>query len=511
MEISPILRLAIPLAAGIFFYGHFSDFFPSAGLMVMLSVLLLLLAGHLFLRNCRVQWIFGMGTALFMFLVGCVLMEAGRRRVKVEWFPEKAVYGGIVQEVPVEKTRSIQYKIRINERDVLLYLSIDSLSRSVDIGDSLLFYALVSEPVGRKDSSRWDYAEYLRFHGIGGTAYAAPGCWKKEDVRSELTWKQRALKLREGIVSAYRRWGMSEEQWPVLAALTVGHKSALDNELRNGYSAAGISHVLALSGLHVGIVWMLLGGLLRPLERVFKSHWPGGLLGIILLWGFAYVAGLEAPVVRATVMCMFMELGRLAGRKVLSVNAVSVAAFFMLLYNPFYLFDWGFLLSFAAVISIIMFYPLFRSLVHTDNHLLGWGWRVMAVSLAAQLGTAPLVMYFFSNFSVYFLLGNMLAAVIVPLIVGLSLFSLLLIPFPVVLQGVFTLQGYLVDVMNVTAYEISEWPFARIVYTDMPAVGVFVAYLFLGSVWLYWKYPSGKSMIGMLAGIASMLCAWLWR
>lgn len=509
MKTYPILRLAIPLATGIFFAEYFHALIPLEGILAILAVLFVVLGVLLFIGRYDSRWMFGMGVMSFMLLTGYFLMEQQWKQVNVEWPSEKKVYKGMVLEMPVEKTRSIQYRVQVNGRDVLLYLSKDSLAESIAIGDSLLFYTSVSKPENRNESMGFDYATYLLHKGISGTAYAAPGFWNKLDGHADLTLKQKALILREEIVEIYRGWGMTETQLPVLSALTIGHKADLDAELREHYSIAGISHVLALSGLHVGIIWMFLAFLLEPLRRIRWGNWLKWILATGLLWSFSFVAGLEASVVRAVIMCMLMELGMLVGNKGLSMNVLAIAAFFMLLYNPFYLFDVGFQLSYIAVISILLFYPYFSRLVYTRWRLLGWVKNTLAVSVSAQIGTAPLVMYYFSNFSLYFLLANVVAAVLVPLIVGLGLLTLMLIPIPILSERMSVVLGKLVDCLNLAAAEISGWPYAQLAYTDVSGLELGAVYLLLLSVWLYWKSPSRKKFIGILSSIVGVLLAHL--
>lgn len=509
MKTYPILRLSIPLAAGIFLAECFQGWFPQAGIAFSSLLFFIVLGGGLFGRKYGCRWMFGVGVVCFMLLSGYLLTDLKWQQVKINWPTKKGFYEGTVLEMPVEKARSIQYKVQVNGKMILLYLSKDSTSRQIGMGDCLQFYAPIRLPENRGDSIEFDYATYLYHKGISGTAFAASGSWRKLDKEPVLSWKQKALSVREKIVGEYRKWGMTEKQLPVLSALTIGYKVELDKEQREEYSVAGISHVLALSGLHIGILWMILNLGLKPLERLPRMRWLKWLLATLSLWSFAYVTGLEASVVRAVIMCMLMELGRCAGRKTLSMNTLGIAAFFMLLYNPFYLFDVGFQLSFVAVLSILLFYPMFYGLVPTNNRIVKWGWGVMSVSMAAQLGTAPLVMYYFSNFSVYFLLANIVASAVVPLIIALGAFSLLLIPFPTGHEWVSVGLGTLIDILNVMASEISRWPYSRIADADFAVWEVGAAYALMLVAAHYWKSPSRKRMLAFLGGVVAVLAAHL--
>ena len=252
------------------------------------------------------RWLFGAGTSCFMFLVGVVLTGHAWKEVEMDWSPSKQVYKGVLVESLVEKPKTFQCRVRTSGKEVLLYLPKDSLSVLLKPGDELLFRARVEE----------NYARYLYYDGISGTAYVPANAWKKTESEGVDDWKMSALGIREWLIGKYSQWGIDEEQLPVLSALTLGYKGDLDKETREAYSVAGIAHVLALSGMHIGIIWFLL-------------RWLKGGLVIPLLWAFAFIVGLEPSVVRAVVMCMLMELGRLSGSKVFSMNTLSVAAFFM--------------------------------------------------------------------------------------------------------------------------------------------------------------------------------------
>ena len=442
--------------------------------------LLLVLGALLRKPSYAGRWLFGAGTSCFMFLVGVVLTGHAWKEVEMDWSPSKQVYKGVLVESLVEKPKTFQCRVRTSGKKVLLYLPKDSLSVLLKPGDELLFRAKVEE----------NYARYLYYDGISGTAYVPANAWKKTESESLNDWKTSALRVREWLIGKYRQWGIGEEQMPVLSALTLGHKGDLDKETREAYSVAGISHVLALSGMHIGIIWFLL-------------RWLKGGLVIPLLWAFAFIVGLEPSVVRAVVMCMLMELGRLSGSKVFSMNTLSVAAFFMLLYNPFYLFDVGFQLSFVAVASILLFYPSLYHAFSFKHKLARWTWGILCVSMAAQLGTAPLVMYYFSNFSVYFLMTNLVTSVLVPFIIYGAVLLVMAMPFPELQRYVAMMLNGLVSGLNSSAKWVSGLPHATFSFSVLHSIEIIVFYGMLG-VWL--MYARNRRRKWLIRGLFLTAC-----
>lgn len=507
MKTYPIFRLAIFLAAGIFF----ADTCRTEMGMVPLTVLFLLpLALGMGLNGISYErrWLFGAGVSAFMFLLGWFLTDRAWKEVLVDWPSEPQAYRGMVKESLVEKPRTYRVRTEIWGKEVFLYLPKDSLSASVGIGDELLLYARINPPENREGFNDFDYARYLYREGISGTAYVPASEWKRIDVYRQMTWKQKALVCREWMIGKYKEWGIGEGQLPVLSALTLGNKDYLDADTREAYSKAGISHVLALSGMHIGIVWLLLDGVLRVL-LVSRLRWLRGLLVTLVLWAFAFVVGLEPSVVRAVIMCMLMELGRLSGTKALSLNTLSIAAFFMLLYRPFYLFDVGFQLSFVAVASILFLYPLIFGCLSVRNRIGRWVWGVMSVSVSAQLGTAPLVMYYFSNLSAYFLLANLLVAVLLPLIILCSVLLMLAAPLSGVQSVVVKMLDGLVAGMNGIASWVSCLPGASFSLVGLHVMEVVCYYVVLAVGLVYWRKRKRRWLIGLLAALVCLLASHL--
>ena len=210
------------------------------------------------------------------------------------------------------------------------------------------------------------------------------------------------LEQRSKLLDRLSESGVDGSAYAVVAAMALGDKSQLTTELRDAYAISGASHILALSGLHLGIIYTLLSLLLSRRRWQVLSQ----VVIIVCIWLFVFLVGMSA-----SVMVSIYALLSLGHRDKLSVNTLAFAAIVMLLLNPMSLFDVGFQLSFMAVLAILLFYPLFESVWSQpflfDHRLFKWLWTMLAVSCAAQIGVAPLIAYYFGRFSCYFLLANL--------------------------------------------------------------------------------------------------------
>lgn len=245
--------------------------------------------------------------------------------------------------------------------------------------------------------------------------------------------------------------GVDGDAYAVVAAMALGDKSALTHELRDTYSVSGASHVLALSGLHLGIIYCMLW-LLLPHRR-----WPAVSQTIILIvmWLYVLLVGMPVSVVRSAVMLTVYGLLSISHRNKMSVNALAFTAIVMLMWNPEWLFDIGFQLSFMAVLAILLFVPVFEdvfSAKYLQKHrLVRYVWGLVAVSVSAQIGVAPLLAYYFGRLSTYFLLTNFIVLPAAYIILG---FSLIVLLFP----SLAYILLYIVDTLNAVLFRITAIP-----------------------------------------------------
>ncbi len=245
------------------------------------------------------------------------------------------------------------------------------------------------------------------------------------------------------------------------SAMVLGKKTALSKHTKQHFSAAGASHLLAVSGLHVGIIYGSLCLLLFPFAPHSRIRKIVSIAIILLLWGYAYLCGLPPSIIRAVTMFSIGAIGTALGQPTQSLNTVFFTAFIMLLYNPYYLFDIGFQLSFSAVIGILLLYPpIYHSLL-CQRSLTQWLWGMLSVSIAAQIGTLPFILYYFGTFPLYFLLTNLLLIPLSTLLIYCTLALFLLSSLPVSQLLDYPIH-WICQLLHAFSTSISQLPFAKI-------------------------------------------------
>ena len=341
-------------------------------------------------------------------VLGIVLMNRAEQSLG-EPLDSEVVVEAVVASEATEKPKTFAFDLLLanDGRKVVCYVAKDQRAAMLKPGDGIVVRLRPLIP----DDKDTRFDDYLHVHGYSGRCYASRTGWQLRQVSlSGLSVVQRSrlwfLRQRHHLLQNYRKWFADESNYAVLAAMTLGDKSALSKELRDVYSVTGAAHVLALSGLHMGIIYMLLS--LVTVGRRFRI--VSQTLIVLSLWAFAFLVGLPASVVRSATMISVYALLSLSNRQTMSIGALSFAALLMLIVNPMSLFDVGFQMSCMAVFSIVLWVPLLNSLFPASfmqrHRVLYWVWGIAAVALAAQLGTAPLVAYYFGRFSTYFLLSN---------------------------------------------------------------------------------------------------------
>ena len=258
------------------------------------------------------------------------------------------------------------------------------------------------------------FLSLLLFLSIQKTAYSQFEASSEHPTSLLSRW---AREEQQRLLEPIEKLNLTDEEKSVLATITVGYRQAMSREVRNRFSVTGVAHILAVSGFHVAIVC----GFLSFLSRNGCCRWIRYISLLVLLWGFVAITGLAASSVRAALMLTMYLTGGVLDRRAERYNILAASAFCMLVYEPLYLFDIGFQLSYLAVLSILYFQPRLQALIKVHNPFLRTPWGWVTVTLSAQAGTTFLCLYYFGQFSTVFLLTNLPLTFLATLLIPASL------------------------------------------------------------------------------------------
>ena len=486
---APLLRLAIYLMAGIVVGDMIG------GNDWLLPAFVVMVVGALLLWKYAVMQ--SAAIAVCFVLLGWLLVQRQEASLRVSWPEQEVVYEAVVLSEPVEKAKTIAVDILLTEsgRKLKCYFykerrregvkESDDRSRDLRIGDGLRIQSRI-RPNSEWRRGTFDYKRYLEVHGFSGQTFVSSWKWQKAQVSlRSLSQLERTklyfLKLRSRLLERLatdqttpnpparlcrllptgRKNSGGEDQHSdalaVVAAMALGDKSALTNELREVYSVTGASHVLALSGLHLGIIYMLLTFLFGGKKLFTFSLFH--LFTLTSIWAFVFLVGMPVSVVRSATMLTAYALLSLGHRDRMSVNTLAFTALLVLLVSPLSLFDIGFQMSYMAVFAILLLVPLSECLFPPgylmEHRIVKWLWGIMSVSCAAQIGVAPLIAYYFGRFSTLVLLTNLIVIPGVTLILYLSIIVF-------VMPSLAYLLLYIVSLLNSILTRISAIPGASI-------------------------------------------------
>ncbi len=339
--------------------------------------------------------------------------------------------GEIVEELKPDlyHTKYILKVYKLNntqaEGKVLVLINKENLQSTFKIGQRLALASEIKKIPGNLNPYQFDYGNYMRNIGVTHQVQL-----KRENLlvlnTNSRSIRGYAGKLRAKIIASLKQQDFEKDELAVIQALLLGQRQDLSKELQQSYSSAGIIHILAVSGLHVGIILWLLNWGLKFLDRYKYGRLLKIAILLLSLWGFAILAGLSPSVVRAVSMFSFVATGLQLKKRTSILNTLFASLFILLLINPYYLFQVGFQLSYLAVSSIVIFQPALSKIYIPRNKITGSLWKLITVSIAAQIGVLPLSLYYFHQFPGLFLLSNIIVLPFMGLILGLGILLILL-------------------------------------------------------------------------------------
>jgi competence protein ComEC len=481
---APFLRLFVPFAAGIILQWYLS--FPLH--LIIIATTGFTAANLLFYLltlsvRYRLQVLQGFLLNLLLITFGALVTWQKDIRYKTDWYgkyyKDSAYIIARIDEPLVEKNKSYKADAFVeavvnNDSSIackgklLLYFSKDSLVRQLHYGDRILINKNLQAIKNSGNPGAFNYQRYAAFQQTFHNVFLKEKDWVLLPGKDVNSFKQFIFTAREKILASLRKnIAADKDELGIAEALLIGYTNDLDKDLVQAYSNTGVVHIIAISGMHLGLIYVMLVWLFAKIPLVNKSKLLQVILILSCLWLFSLLTGASASVLRSAVMFTFITIGNNLTKKSSIYNSLAASAFVMLCYNPYFLWDVGFQLSYLAVVGIIVFQKPVYNLLYIKNKWADKVWKLMAISLAAQILTFPICIYYFHQFPNLFLLTNIIAVPLSSIVLYTEIFLVAFswIPFVGALLGKIT--GGLVWVMNKIILWISSFWFA--VWDRIPA------------------------------------------
>lgn len=514
----PFVRIVVPLILGIITYGHFDISIPYV--IPQLVILNLILFYTAYFRVPRkYYWIFGISIHINFFLIGYFFCSKEDEKTAVDYFAnfyeEEMILTGVIDDMPAKKDwikvrlKLKKYKnndsLKICSGNLIAYIKKDSLSEHLKYGDYIAFNSKVQEVPPPKNPNAFDYKRYLHFQNIHYQAFIKENEWRLLDQNRGNLLFTLAFGLRTKFLKILEKHLTSENELAVGSALILGYKNDLSEDVRAAYAETGAMHVLAVSGLHVGIIYLFLDFLLKWIY-INRKWWKLTrlLINLFAIWAFALITGASPSVLRAATMFTFIAYGNYLNRNSVIYNTLGVSAFLLLLINPYLIFQVGFQLSYLAVFGIVFFQYKIQRWFGFRNNILHHIWILTTVAIAAQLMVLPISLYYFHQFPVYFWMTGFVVvdAAFVVLVLGILVIILeMTVPFLATYVGY--LLNWILAAVNKFIFLVQELPFGLIEGVYYGLTGLLIMYLIVLAIGAYsetgnrkWmKYTYGTFMV----------------
>jgi competence protein ComEC len=501
---APFIRLLLPLVAGILIQWYGAIAFPVI-ILSLISFTLALVMFYLLPLAVKFKLQFVQGVLLNAVLLSVGLFITWNKDIRHEedwygnYYKDSACVVLQIAEPLIEKNKSYKAEGMVEsvinndslitcKGKLLLYFSKDSAVNSLHYGDRILIHKNLQQIKNSGNPGAFNYQRYAVFQQMVHNVFLKEKDWVLLKEKKVNGFKQFIYTAREKILAALRNnLDAGKDELGIAEALLIGYTNDLDKDLVQAYSNTGVVHIIAISGMHLGLIYVMLVWLFAKTPFIKKSKWMQALLILSCLWLFSLLTGGSASVLRSAVMFTFITLGKTIFTKNASIyNSLAASAFAMLVYNPYYLWDVGFQLSYLAIIGIVVFQKPIYNIIYVQNKWVNKVWEMTAITLAAQMLTFPVCIYYFHQFPNLFLITNLIAVPLSTLILfaEITLVAIGWIPGLGTYLGKMT--GYLVWLMNKIILLVSNISFS--VWDNVPSTVL--------STWL-------------LYAIVISVCAWL--
>ena len=428
---------------------------------------------------------------------------------------------GDVVEEPMNKESSIRLRVdlragidslgntqAVSGRLLLTVYRDSSVAQLVTYGDRVQFSANVQRVAPPYNPHEFDYKHYLANRGIHHQQRLP--ITQIQVLEARTNGYTHILNAKERVIKQFRANISDQTAFSVAAALVFGYRAEMDSEIYAAFTNTGTIHILSVSGMHVSMVFILLTFILRPLDRWTYGKTLRFIVVLSFIWMYVLLTGMAPPILRAGIMISFFVFSEWIGRRQQSLNALFASGFCILWYDPNMLFDVGFQLSYLAMLGIFLIFPLLRSMYLPRNRWFRTITEYSYISIAAQLVTTPLTLYYFGQFPNYFLLANLLITIPATVIMYLGV-ALMLLPIPLVAQLFGTLENTTVHIMVSTLKWIGDLPGAIGQGISFTMPQVILLFLAEASFFIAINYRVKKALYTLSATILFLIGIAFWQ
>ncbi len=437
----------------------------------------------------RRRWITGIILGFSVFLTGILLVNLKYNQQPIIPVGNNKTYIGRVFEDPVETDKTVRTVIEIRQIvdsdtviikpvKTLAYFTKDSYSVHLEYGDIIVFEGMLTTPEGTKNPDEFNYAKFLAVNNIHYMVFISGDNWSLLGTSSNKLISL-ALNARMYLLSVLQEKGIEGDDYAVAAAILLGYDQLLESELEQDYVTAGAMHILCVSGLHVGIIYLVLNFLLGFLRRNKFQKVVKVILLMSMIWFYALLTGFSPSVQRAALMISIFIIAALSSKQKDVYNTLAASAVILLFIDPFIIFNVGFQLSYTAVLGILMFYKPIAGIFYIKNPIIRKVWEIVAVSVAAQLGTFPLAAHYFHFFPTYFWLTNIFIFPLSFAIVGAGMLLIAISWIPVISNFMGIVLSGFVYVLNLIVGSVKLLPYHGVYDLYFPWIKVVLVYIFI--------------------------------
>ena len=464
----PLIPFTISLSLGIVF-----NYFLKLNFLVLLIFLLFFLVtlGLFWIKEKR-SWKptinFGIITYIIAFNIGTIIQHLNYNpnsdyhySKRINSSNSQSVKGTILSNLKstAKNTKHLVAITEVNSEKVngkiLIYVRKNNQKGMVP-GDEIAFISEFQNIPNNFNPYQFDYAAYLKNQNIFHQVFLNNNDFIV--LSHHENWNSFWYSVQNKLIDSYAIHHFDSKTNAILNSLLFGQRKLLDQETLATYSNAGIIHILAISGLHVGIIYLLLLTLFKPFHRIKNGKLLALILTLVFLWSFAIITGLSASVTRSVTMFSVIAIGNYLNRNSNIYNTIAFSALLLLLFNPNFIFDVGFQMSYAAVLAIVSLNPIFHYFHFSNSKIIKFFIDLSLVSIAAQIGVLPLSLYYFNQFPILFLIANIVVIPLTILILWIGITTLILnalLPKLSILVG--KILEFLISILNNYAEWISKF------------------------------------------------------